>query len=49
MNGVLANHADGIVMFDVPTPLQSRGMEAYRRTWELFVGYSPGEVRARST
>jgi ketosteroid isomerase-like protein len=26
MDGVLASHADDIVMFDVPMPLQSKGM-----------------------
>jgi uncharacterized protein (TIGR02246 family) len=42
MPGILANHTDDIVMFDVPVPLQSKGMEAYRRTWELFFEYSQG-------
>jgi ketosteroid isomerase-like protein len=42
MDGVLANHANNIVMFDVPLPLQSRGMEEYRKTWELFFDHSPG-------
>ena len=26
MDGVLANHSDDIVMFDVPMPLQSKGI-----------------------
>ena len=42
MDAVLARHADDIVMFDVPEPLQSRGMARYRRTWELFFDNSPG-------
>jgi uncharacterized protein (TIGR02246 family) len=42
MEGVLANHTDDIVMFDVPMPLQSRGMDEYRKTWELFFDHSPG-------
>jgi uncharacterized protein (TIGR02246 family) len=42
MAGVLANHTDDILIFDVPEPLYSRGMEAYRRTWELFFRYSRG-------
>ncbi|HET7850305.1 MAG TPA: nuclear transport factor 2 family protein [Pseudolabrys sp.] len=33
---ILAHHAQDIVMFDVPPPLQSRGMDAYRKTWDLF-------------
>jgi uncharacterized protein (TIGR02246 family) len=42
MAGILANHTDDVVMFDVPVPLQSRGMDAYRKTWELFFQYSSG-------
>ncbi len=42
MGGVLANHTDDIVMFDVPTPLQSRGMKQYKKTWKLFFDHSPG-------
>src|SRR5262249_8006006 len=34
--GVLARHEPDIVMFDVPPPLQSRGMAEYRSTWDLF-------------
>jgi uncharacterized protein (TIGR02246 family) len=34
---VLANHADDIVMFDVPPPqLGVRGLDAYRETWPPF-------------
>jgi ketosteroid isomerase-like protein len=32
MDGVLANHAVDIVMFDVPMPLQSKGLKEYRKT-----------------
>jgi uncharacterized protein (TIGR02246 family) len=42
MAGVLANHTDDIVMFDVPMPLQSRGMKQYKKTWELFFDHGPG-------
>jgi ketosteroid isomerase-like protein len=42
MDGILANHTDDVVMFDVPEPLQSRGIGAYRATWELFFRYSSG-------
>lgn len=41
MEGILANHTEDIVMFDVPVPLQSRGMAAYRMTWDLFFQYGP--------
>jgi ketosteroid isomerase-like protein len=46
MAGILADHADDIVMFDVPKPLQSRGIDAYRGTWELFFRYSNGGPNA---
>ena len=36
LEGVLAYHAADVVMFDVPAPLQVRGIDAYRRQWELF-------------
>src|SRR5215207_3834674 len=37
MDGVLADHADDIVMFDVPPPYQGvRGIKAYRETWPPF-------------
>jgi ketosteroid isomerase-like protein len=40
---ILAHHAPDIVMFDVPPPLQSKGIEAYERTWDLFFRYhKPG-------
>ena len=42
MDGALANHTSDIVMFDVPMPLQSKGLEAYRKTWDLFFDHSPG-------
>jgi uncharacterized protein (TIGR02246 family) len=40
MAGVLAGHADGIVMFDVPPPEQGvRGLGAYRDTWPGFFAW----------
>lgn len=37
MSGVLADHADDIVMFDVPPPHEGvRGIDAYRETWPPF-------------
>ncbi len=37
LEGVLAGHADDIVMFDVPPPHRgARGLEAYRSTWPDF-------------
>jgi uncharacterized protein (TIGR02246 family) len=37
--GILAHHAPDIVMFDLPPPLQSRGMDEYEKTWDLFFKY----------
>ena len=42
MDGILAHHSDDIVMFDVPPPVQFKGMDEYKKTWELFFQYSPG-------
>jgi uncharacterized protein (TIGR02246 family) len=37
LSGVLADHADDIVMFDVPPPYDGvRGIDAYRDTWPPF-------------
>lgn len=37
---VLADHADDIVMFDVPPPEQGvRGIDAYRATWPPFFAW----------
>jgi uncharacterized protein (TIGR02246 family) len=37
MGAVLADHADDVVMFDVPPPHQGvRGLGAYRATWPPF-------------
>lgn len=33
MDSVLANHTDDIVMFDVPMPLQAKGMRKENRQW----------------
>jgi uncharacterized protein (TIGR02246 family) len=30
------DHDPGMLMFDVPPPLVSRGLDAYMATWELF-------------
>jgi uncharacterized protein (TIGR02246 family) len=37
LDGVLADHSDDIVMFDVPPPNDGvRGIDAYRETWPPF-------------
>jgi ketosteroid isomerase-like protein len=43
INSILAFHSEHIVMFDVPEPFQSVGLEAYRKTWEVFFQFTkPG-------
>jgi uncharacterized protein (TIGR02246 family) len=39
LSDILAHHEQDIVMFDVPPPLQSRGMDEYKKTWDLFFRY----------
>ena len=34
--GILAHHSKDIVMYDVPEPFQSVGIDAYRKTWDTF-------------
>lgn len=36
LKGVLADHAEDIVMFDVPPPVELRGIDAYRDSWPPF-------------
>jgi uncharacterized protein (TIGR02246 family) len=37
LDGVLADHADDIVMFDVPPPYEGvRGIDAYQKVWPDF-------------
>ena len=40
---ILAHHESDMVMFDVPPPLQCKGIEAYESTWGLLFRYhKPG-------
>jgi ketosteroid isomerase-like protein len=40
---ILAHHEPDMVMFDVPPPVQCKGIAAYEQTWDLFFGYhKPG-------
>jgi uncharacterized protein (TIGR02246 family) len=43
INNILAHHSDDLIMFDVPPPFQSAGIDAYRKTWDTFFKYTkPG-------
>jgi uncharacterized protein (TIGR02246 family) len=50
--GILQNHSSDFVMFDVPPPFRSKGLEAYAKTWELFFSWSadpiPYDIREMS-
>jgi ketosteroid isomerase-like protein len=40
---ILAHHAPDVVMFDLPLPLQCKGIRSYEQTWDLFFRYhKPG-------
>ena len=44
IEGVLAHHAEDMVMFDVPPPVMVKGIDAYRATWpEFFKWQREGE------
>jgi uncharacterized protein (TIGR02246 family) len=44
LSGILRNHSPSILMFDVPPPLQSKGITAYKRTWDLFFSWAHDPV-----
>ena len=44
MQTILAHHSDDIVMYDVPKPFQSIGIDAYRKTWDTFFAYTKSGV-----
>jgi len=39
IDGILAHHSEDVLMFDVPEPLQSVGIDEYHKTWDLFFRY----------
>ncbi len=41
---ILAHHSAEVLMFDVPPPLESKGIEAYRETWDLFYSAQPDPI-----
>jgi uncharacterized protein (TIGR02246 family) len=40
IDAILEHHAADMVMFDVPPPFQSKGIGAYRSTWDTFFSWS---------
>jgi ketosteroid isomerase-like protein len=45
MPGILTNHAADMIMFDVPPPLQLRGIAAYEGSWPQFFDASPRPIK----
>jgi uncharacterized protein (TIGR02246 family) len=44
METVRAVHDPDVLMFDVPPPFRSRGLEAYMATWDVFYAWSAKPV-----
>jgi uncharacterized protein (TIGR02246 family) len=44
LSKILAHHSPDIVMYDVPKPFQSIGIDAYRKTWDTFFTFTRPEV-----
>ena len=44
MEAICRDHAQHIVMFDVPPPLEVRGLASYMKTWEPFFRMTPKPV-----
>lgn len=44
LSAILLNHSANILMFDVPPPLASRGIDEYRKTWDLFFSWARDPV-----
>jgi ketosteroid isomerase-like protein len=43
--GILAHHEPDMLMFDLPPPMQCRGIDEYTQTWDLFFKYhKPGQA-----
>jgi ketosteroid isomerase-like protein len=39
-DGILANHAPDMLMFDVPPPVQRKGIKDYKKSWDLFFSWA---------
>jgi ketosteroid isomerase-like protein len=44
LDAILRNHSANMLMFDVPPPLASKGIEAYSKTWDLFFSWAHDPV-----
>ena len=44
IEGILANHSTDMLMFDVPPPVESKGIEEYRKMWDSFFAWADDPV-----
>jgi ketosteroid isomerase-like protein len=44
IGAILARHSADLLMFDVPPPLETKGIDAYRKTWDAFFSWSDDPV-----
>lgn len=44
IDAILAHHASDMVMYDVPMPFESIGIDAYRKTWGTFFRFTRPDV-----
>jgi uncharacterized protein (TIGR02246 family) len=44
IDAILQDHGSDFVMFDVPPPFEIRGLEDYRRSWDLFFSWSSDPI-----
>jgi uncharacterized protein (TIGR02246 family) len=44
LEGIRADHDEDVLMFDVPLPFLSRGLNAYMETWRTFFDAAPKPV-----
>lgn len=40
INKILAHHSSDFLMFDVPPPFESKGIEEYKKTWNTFFSWA---------
>ena len=44
VEGILSNHSADMLMFDVPPPVEAKGIDAYRTTWDSFFSWRDDPV-----
>src|SRR5687767_9702668 len=42
LDGIIANHGASMLMFDLPAPIQLKGIDAYKKSWNEFFSWSKG-------